>query len=162
MAENKPIITIIVAVLNSKESLERCIESVNNQTYPHRELIIIDGGSTDGTVEILKNNDDKIAYWESKPDRGIYHAFNKAIKYAQGEWIYFLGSDDYLWTSDVLEKVAQNIRTIHDRIIALSKRQVLSGIKIKSIFQGCRLITRRSFITLQYLKTMVCMMRSTK
>jgi len=116
MAENKPLITIIVAVLNNKESLERCIESVNNQTYPYRELIIIDGGSKDGTVEILKNNDNKIAYWESKPDRGIYHAFNKAIKYAQGEWIYFLGSDDYLWTSDVLEKVAQNIRTIHNSV----------------------------------------------
>jgi len=79
MAESNPLITIIIAVLNSKESLERCIESVSNQTYPNRELIIIDGGSTDGTVEILKNNNDKIAYWESSPDRGIYHAFNKAI-----------------------------------------------------------------------------------
>ena len=116
MAENKPLITIIVAALNNKEFLERCIESVNSQTYPYRELIIIDGGSIDGTVEILKNNDDKITYWESKPDRGIYHAFNKAIKHVRGEWIYFLGSDDFLWTSDVLEKVAQYIRTIHDSV----------------------------------------------
>ena len=116
MAESNPLITIIIAVLNSKESLERCIESVSNQTYPNRELIIIDGGSTDGTVEILKNNNDKIAYWESSPDRGIYHAFNKAIKHAGGEWIYFLGSDDFLWTSDVLEKVAQNIRAIRNSV----------------------------------------------
>jgi glycosyltransferase involved in cell wall biosynthesis len=73
------LITIIVAVLNGRETIRQCIESVNNQTYLYKELIIIDGGSTDGTVEILKDNNDKIAYWESKPDRGIYHAFNKAI-----------------------------------------------------------------------------------
>jgi Glycosyltransferases involved in cell wall biogenesis len=84
-----PLFTIIVAVLNSKETLERCIESVNSQTYPYKELIIKDGGSTDGTVEILKNNDDKIAYWESSPDHGIYHAWNKALQYARGEWICF-------------------------------------------------------------------------
>jgi glycosyltransferase involved in cell wall biosynthesis len=114
--DGNPLFTIIVAVLNSKESLERCIESVNNQTYPYKELIIIDGGSIDGTVEIIKNNHDNIVYWESKPDRGIYHAFNKALKYAQGEWIYFLGSDDYLWTSDVLDKVAQNIRGIRNSV----------------------------------------------
>ena len=109
MADNYPLITIVVAVLNSKESLERCIESVNNQTYPHRKLIIIDGGSTDGTVEILKNNDDNIAYWESSPDRGIYHAWNKALQYARGEWICFLGADDYFWSEKVLTDLSPQL-----------------------------------------------------
>jgi glycosyltransferase involved in cell wall biosynthesis len=111
-----PLITIIVAVFNGSYTIQRCIDSVICQNYPHKELIIIDGGSEDGTVEILKNNDDKIAYWESKPDRGIYHAFNKAIKYAQGDWIYFLGSDDYFWTSNVLQEVAQNILRIPNSV----------------------------------------------
>ena len=103
------IFTIIVAVLNNKESLKRCIESVNNQTYPHKELIIIDGGSTDGTVEILKNNDDNIAYWESETDKGIYHAWNKALKHVTGEWICFLGADDYFWDNHVLTNMAPHI-----------------------------------------------------
>jgi len=107
--DGNPLFTIIVAVLNNKESLERCIESVNNQTYPHRELIIIDGGSTDGTVEILKNNDDNIAYWESSPDRGIYHAWNKALQYVRGEWICFLGADDYFWSENVLTDLSPHL-----------------------------------------------------
>jgi len=100
--DKNPLVTIVIAVLNCKESIERCIKSVKNQTYPHKEMIIIDGGSTDGTVEILKNNDDKIAYWESLPDRGIYHAWNKALRHAGGEWICFLGADDYFWSKTVL------------------------------------------------------------
>jgi glycosyltransferase involved in cell wall biosynthesis len=109
--DGNPLFTIIVAVLNGKEFLERCIESVTHQTYPHRELIIIDGGSTDGTVEILKNNDDKIAYWKSSPDRGIYHAWNKAFQYARGERICFLGADDYFWSKNVLTDLSPHLVT---------------------------------------------------
>lgn len=107
--DGNPLFTIIVAVLNSKESLEPCIESVNNQTYPYKELIIIDGGSTDGTVEILKDNNDKIAYWESKPDRGIYHAWNKALEHSRGDWICFLGADDYFWNKNVLADLSPHL-----------------------------------------------------
>lgn len=110
--DGNPLFTIIVAVLNSKESLEGCIESVNNQTYPYKELIIIDGGSTDGTVEILKKNNDKIAHWESKTDRGLYHALNKGLKQANGDWIYFLGSDDSFYSSQVLENIYGNINKL--------------------------------------------------
>jgi glycosyltransferase involved in cell wall biosynthesis len=102
MKQKQPLITIIVAVLNGAETLQRCVDSVVGQTYPHKELIIIDGDSTDGTVEILRDNSGNLAYWESKPDRGIYHAWNRALDHAHGEWIYFLGADDYLWSPDVL------------------------------------------------------------
>lgn len=103
--KNNPLITIIVAVLNGRETIRQCIETVNNQTYLYKELIIIDGGSTDGTVEILKDNKDKITYWESMLDRGIYHAFNKAIKHARGQWLYFLGGDDRFSDENVLQRI---------------------------------------------------------
>lgn len=105
-----PLISVIVAVFNRRETLQRCIDSVNTQTYPNKELIIIDGGSTDGTVDVLKANSEIISYWESEKDRGIYHAFNKALTHAQGDWIYFLGSDDYLWENCGLSNIAQGIK----------------------------------------------------
>lgn len=106
---SKPLISVIVAVYNGAKTLQRCIDSVSNQTYPHKELIIMDGGSTDGTVDILRANNDKIAYWKSEPDNGIYHAWNKALEHAKGDWIYFLGSDDYFWKPDVLERMREHL-----------------------------------------------------
>jgi glycosyltransferase involved in cell wall biosynthesis len=100
----QPVISIIIAVLNGEKTLSRGIESVVNQTYPRKELIIMDGGSTDGTVELLKRYDSKITYWESKPDRGIYHAWNKALDHAEGKWICFIGADDFFIDEEVLGK----------------------------------------------------------
>jgi len=74
-----------------------------------KELIIMDGGSTDSTVEILRQNDDKIKYWESAPDKGIYHAWNKALSHANGDWVCFFGADDLFWDSNVLSKVAPHL-----------------------------------------------------
>jgi len=106
---SKPVISVIIAVYNGAKTLQRCIDSVSNQTYSHKELIIIDGGSTDGTVDILKANSDKITYWKSEPDRGIFHAWNKALDQVQGDWICFLGSDDYFWELDVLERMRERL-----------------------------------------------------
>jgi len=104
-----PQISIIVASFNSINTLSRTIESVLSQTYLNKELIIIDGGSKDGTVDVLKRFDESISYWCSKPDKGIYNAWNKALDYTKGDWLYFLGADDYLWASDVLERIAQKL-----------------------------------------------------
>ncbi|MEW5794715.1 MAG: glycosyltransferase family 2 protein [Bacillota bacterium] len=119
----EPLISIIVAVFNGGKTLQRCIDSVAGQTYPHKELIIMDGGSTDGTVDILRANNDKIAYWKSERDRGIYHAWNKALDHVRGDWICFLGSDDYLWNEDVLRRLADqlpdvpsNIRVVYGQV----------------------------------------------
>jgi glycosyltransferase involved in cell wall biosynthesis len=114
-----PLISIIVAVYNNAATLQRCIDSVASQSYPHKELVIIDGGSTDGTVEIIKQNSDKIAFWVSEQDKGIYNAFNKGIDRAKGEWIYFLGSDDYLWDAQVLGLVAENLIDNHSDDVKL-------------------------------------------
>ena len=123
-SSSSPSISVIVAVFNRVESLQRCIDSVTSQTYLNKELIIIDGGSTDGTVEILKANDRQITYWESERDRGIYHAFNKALAQAKGDWIYFLGSDDYLWDIHSLSNIAQKLENIKDTNVLLAYGKV--------------------------------------
>jgi len=102
-SDKLPLVSIVVAVRNGARQLQRCIDSVEAQSDPSRELIVIDGGSTDGTVALLKANTAVIDYWESAHDRGIYHAWNKALAHARGEWICFLGADDFLWQSDTIE-----------------------------------------------------------
>jgi len=112
-----PLVSIITAVLNSHDKIDQVIDEVNRQTYPRKELIIIDGGSTDGTVEILKRKSGNIAFWLSEEDGGIYDAFNKGIDAAKGDWIFFLGADDAFPRKDVLENVLT--RSISDETILL-------------------------------------------
>jgi glycosyltransferase involved in cell wall biosynthesis len=90
----QPLVSIVIAVLNGARYLETALGSVFDQTYPNLELLVMDGGSSDGTVELLQRYNDRIDYWISEPDGGVYHAWNKALKLARGEWIAFLGSDD--------------------------------------------------------------------
>jgi glycosyltransferase involved in cell wall biosynthesis len=107
--ESAPLISIIVAVFNGAKTLQQCIDSVILQTYPNRELIIIDGGSKDGTVDLLKANSKQISYWISEPDHGVYNAWNKGLSQAKGDWICFLGADDYFWDAQVLERMAEQL-----------------------------------------------------
>jgi glycosyltransferase involved in cell wall biosynthesis len=109
-----PIITIIIAVYNGIKTLRQCIDSVSNQTYPNTQLIIIDGGSNDGTVDLLNENQNKISYWSSEPDKGIYNAWNKGLKQAKGDWICFLGADDYFWDDYVLEGMVGTLCRLSD------------------------------------------------
>lgn len=99
-------ISIITVCFNSENTLERAIKSVLDQAYPDVEYIIIDGGSTDGTVEIIQKYDAGIAYWVSEPDQGIYNAMNKGIRAATGDLIAFLSSNDW-YEKDALGKVAE-------------------------------------------------------
>ena len=108
MNENKKSkISIITVVFNGGKFLERAILSVLNQTYRNIEYIVIDGGSTDGSLDIIKKYRDKIAYWVSEPDKGIGDAMNKGIKKATGDWILILNSDDYYISSDAIKKAAE-------------------------------------------------------
>lgn len=95
----KPLVSIITVVHNGDVHLERTLLSVVGQSYNNIEYIIIDGGSTDNTLEIIKKYEKQIDYWISEPDNGIYDAMNKGIKAAHGDWILFLGSDDILLDS---------------------------------------------------------------
>lgn len=105
MNNKQPTISFITSVMNGARTLERLLESLAFQSYRNFEQVVIDGGSTDGTVDILKKHDQAIAYWESEPDRGVYHAWNKALAHTRGKWICFLGADDYLWEPGILDLV---------------------------------------------------------
>ena len=100
-------ISIITIALNAERYLEQTIASVVNQTYSNREYIIVDGGSTDGTLDIIKKYESEIDNWISEPDKGIADAMNKGIDLATGDYILFLHSDDYLVNSSVLERASE-------------------------------------------------------
>lgn len=91
-----PDLSIITINLNNCTGLEKTMQSVFSQTYSSVEYIVIDGGSTDGSVDLLKINNEQIAYWNTAPDKGIYHAMNKGIRQATGEYCLFLNSGDWL------------------------------------------------------------------
>jgi GT2 family glycosyltransferase len=108
----RPLISVIVAVYNGADTLQQCIDSLASQTLPDIELIVVDGGSTDGSVDLLMANSSKLGYWISEPDKGIYNAWNKALRHANGEWICFLGADDYLWSNDALAQMAVALKIV--------------------------------------------------
>jgi glycosyltransferase involved in cell wall biosynthesis len=89
-------ISLIIVTYNAVEYLQNCLNSIYEQQYPAIDIIVIDGKSTDGTIEILQTNTNRIHFWISEPDKGIYDAMNKALKHITGQWVYFLGADDTL------------------------------------------------------------------
>jgi len=103
--KNNVVITIITVVYNGVEFIERTIQSVASQTHKYIEYIIIDGGSTDGTVDIIKAYKDNITYWVSEPDKGIYDAMNKGIRAATGDWINFLNAGDTFAGNDTISNI---------------------------------------------------------
>lgn len=113
----KPKVTIITPSFNSEKNIEETILSILNQTYNNLEYIIIDGGSTDETVNIIKKYQDKLTYWISEKDRGISDAFNKGLARATGEYINFQGADDYLVNNTVIESMMKNINPEKDMLI---------------------------------------------
>lgn len=93
--ENKPLISVITVVFNGAQYLEQTIKSVIEQTYDNVEYIIIDGGSTDGTLDIIKQYEGQIDYWVSEADEGIYNAMNKGLSTATGEYLNFMNAGDW-------------------------------------------------------------------
>lgn len=98
----RPLVSVVTVVYNRAQELETTLASVVNQTYGQVEYIIVDGGSTDGTLDIIKKYEDRIDFWISEPDKGIYDAMNKAIDLATGEWINFMNSGDRFAAPDAL------------------------------------------------------------
>jgi len=123
-----PLISIVTVCLNSADHIERCINSVINQSYTNIEYIIIDGGSTDGTLDIIKSYEDKINRWVSEKDRGIYDAMNKGIAICTGEYIGLLNSDDY-YAPDAVQVVVDAILTdstvemVHGNIVVTHRER---------------------------------------
>ena len=101
-----PFVSIITVVYNGKKHLEKTILSIIEQTGQNIEYIIIDGGSKDGTVDIIKKHQNKISKWISEPDKGIYDAMNKGLKLASGEYVWYMNAGDVIYSNDTLQQIA--------------------------------------------------------
>lgn len=104
-------LSIITINYNNKSGLQKTVDSVLSQTFTNFEYIIIDGGSADGSTDILGQEQDRITYWVSEPDKGIYNAMNKGILQAKGEYLQFLNSGDWLVNENILSKIFDEDRT---------------------------------------------------
>ncbi len=102
-------ISIITINFNDLVGLEKTFNSVVSQSNTDFEYIVIDGGSTDGSKEFLEQNSDKLAYWISEKDSGVYNAMNKGIKAAKGDYVMFLNSRDFLIDSTIIDKVVKDL-----------------------------------------------------
>lgn len=102
--KNQPLVTIITVVYNGEKYLEQAIQSIVKQTYENIEYIIVDGGSQDNTLEIIKKYDHEITAWSSEPDKGIYDAMNKGLSRASGDIVAFLNADDW-YEVDAIESI---------------------------------------------------------
>lgn len=106
-----PLISLVIATRNAASTLPRCLDSLRAQSFRGFEVIVMDAASTDGTVDALRASADCVTLWRSAPDSGVYRAWNKALEHVRGEWIAFLGADDWLADAHALERLAPVLRT---------------------------------------------------
>jgi glycosyltransferase involved in cell wall biosynthesis len=124
-----PLISVVIATRNAARDLPRCLDSLRGQTFRDFEVIVMDGGSTDATARILEAAGDVVGTWRSEPDNGIYSAWNKALALARGEWICFLGADDWFWDENALAQLAPQLRAApaRCRVVYSRLRQIDAG-----------------------------------
>ncbi|WP_081624481.1 glycosyltransferase family 2 protein [Thioalkalivibrio sp. AKL7] len=120
-AEGAPLVSIITVVFNGEKHLEQTIQSVLCQSYQNIEYIVVDGGSSDGTVDIIERYADQIAYWVSEPDDGVYDAMNKGIRQANGKYVGLINSDDW-YEKDAVETVVSTFEANDSDVIYGDKR----------------------------------------
>ena len=125
--DNLPLISIITVCRNTVGFIEQTIVSVLSQNYPHIEYIIIDGASTDGTVDIIHNYQSRLAYWHSKPDRGISHAFNLGLEQAHGDWIVFLNADDFFIDATIVAQIVPFLKQHSNADVVYGQAEIISS-----------------------------------
>jgi len=126
LSSSQPLVSIITPSYNQGQFLEQTILSVLNQVYPHIEYFVMDGGSTDSSLEVINKYANCLAYWESKPDRGQAHAINKGLKRAEGELLGWLNSDDILFPDTVSRVVAtfarqDEVDVVYGRLVRIDR-----------------------------------------
>lgn len=153
-----PIVTIVTVSYNAIESIEKTILNVINQSYPNIEYIIIDGGSIDGTVEIIKKYASKISFWISEPDKGIYDAMNKGVMHATGEWINFMNTGDSFYSLDTILDVSKHFKGNYNLIYGKTNMCCAHGTFIRNCFPRKKnnpmpFVHQSSFCRLELLKS---------
>lgn len=125
--ESVPLVSVITATRNAVAGLPFTIASLRAQTCPAFEWLVADAGSNDGTVDLLRKNQDLISWWVSEPDAGIYDAWNKACRHARGEWLLFLGAADELAQPETLERCARYlVEEGGGRVLVYGRLELLS------------------------------------
>src|SRR5690606_2169009 len=159
-SEDKPLITVVTVVYNGAEFLEETIKSVIEQTYDNVEYIIVDGGSIDGTLEIIKKYDHAIDYWVSEHDKGIYDAMNKGIDLGSGDWINFMNAGDLFFECETLTKVFSNGSDYSDADVIYgdhearypNKTKIVKAGKVSDLWKGSQFCHQSAFIYMPYHK----------
>ena len=105
MNHNTPKVTIITVVYNAAPLLEKTILNIIGQSYPNIEYVIIDGASTDGSLDIINKYKDKITFWSSEPDEGLYDAMNKGLMAASGDYVWFINAGDTIYEPDTCQRI---------------------------------------------------------
>ncbi len=149
-------VTVITVVFNGDKYLERTIQSVTNQDYPNLEYVVIDGGSTDGTIDIIRKYQGKINYWHSKKDHGIYDAMNRGLDYANGRWVIFMNAGDTFYKDTTVSEVFSEVK--EDYIVIFGGVQILypGFSRVKSpgnpedLWKGMQFSHQSSFINTKY------------
>ena len=127
-------VSVITINLNDRIGLFKTIKSVINQSFSDFEFILIDGGSNDGSRELMLEYENYFSYWISEPDNGIYQAMNKGILKAKGEYCFFLNSGDYFVDGNVLEKIftkAPEADILYGNLLVVSEDNIIVSIKGK-------------------------------
>jgi len=157
--EDKPLISVVTVVFNGEKHLEQTIQSVINQSYDNVEYIIVDGGSTDGTLDIIRKYEDAIDYWVSESDSGIYDAMNKGSSLAEGEWINFMNTGDSFYQVDTIEdifsQIDNNSVVVYGNILSVYSptHKIISSSKpLDTIYQGLPFSHQASFTKSKYLR----------
>lgn len=132
-----PKLSIITVTFNCKSDLQYTLDSVFSQSYCDYEFIILDGASTDGTVDLIKAYEDKLDFWQSEPDRGIYDAMNKGLLKAKGEYVLFLNAGDEFYSAQTLEGVGFEKEPQADiffgETVILNERREELGLRLKKL-----------------------------
>lgn len=125
-----PVVSIVTVVYNSVSDIEATIRNVLDLSYSELQYIVIDGGSTDGTLDVIEKYKSHIDIVISEPDKGIYDAMNKSVNYCRGEWIGFMNSGDIFNSSTTLDEIFQNIPLNKDEVLIYGKHKVAYGKKL--------------------------------
>lgn len=124
--QDLPIVTVVTVVVNDAEGLRKTILSTANQDYRQIRHIIIDGGSTDGTLSVIQEHESVIDFWISEPDRGIYDAMNKGIAQATGQWLFFLNAGDVFYDDNAVETAMAKASSVKEHLTVMYGKVILS------------------------------------